>query len=155
MEQIEIYNTIIDQKERNPIKLAKVITELSKNLKENRKEIEKIKERNVFERLVNNNTRDLALLIIKQNDITSHLFIMFKILLEFSLRNTSSVSELYSELNKISELQENNENEFFEMAKSYVGECNKAAKRYNISVFVFVMYVLISIVLFYYIFSKV
>jgi hypothetical protein len=82
----------------NPKKLAEVIFGLSQDIESCKNDITVIQNRNWFQRLFNNNTRDLASAMLKQQDTLSTFFQIIQCLLVLYGNNYRLLLELRNDL---------------------------------------------------------
>jgi len=128
-ELVEI--TINKELRSNPKELANMIATLSKDIKDCRNDLTGIKDRSFWKRTFSNNTRDLADALIKQNDTISTFVNIVQVLIGFNLHNAVFLGWLYDEMTKVSGEAKTTNNEYFKLARDYIGETLKAAKNTN------------------------
>nr|WP_304219968.1 hypothetical protein [Fredinandcohnia onubensis] len=120
----------------NPTAIGRALADLANAIQRNNGKISEIKDRNFFDRLFTNNTKDLAEAMIAQNDSTSALLTITQGIIFLCMNNVFVLSQLYESMDKQGEVldQQNltirkHGNIYFQMAKEYIGEALELAER--------------------------
>lgn len=115
--------------QENPSVIGVEIAKLARSIEDSKSDIEKIKSRNVWERLTTNNTKDLADVMLKQNETTTAFLTIVQGIILLSMNNTEILSKI---MNSIEEKEEEDfirDNQYTSMAKDYLTEAIKSAKK--------------------------
>ncbi len=115
--------------ERNPSVIGENLAKLAMAIEDNRNDIESIKYRGFWKKLTNNNTRDLAEAMIKQNDTISALLTITQGIIFLSMSNIVVLGGIMDALNKHEATNQLRDNRYIEMAKDYLGEAIKSARK--------------------------
>lgn len=115
--------------EKNPESIGENLRLLAIALKETRGNLETIKTRSFWKKITCNNTKDLAEILLKQNDSISAFMTIVQGILFLSMNNLSALGAIMDSLVKSEEASELYENEYISMAKEYLTEALKTAKR--------------------------
>ncbi len=109
--------------------IAESIAELALAIKENKHDLSEIENRKFFQRLVTNNTRDLAHVMIKQNDTISTFLTIVQGVVFLSMNNIVILGGIMESLKKHESTNDFRDNQYMTMAKDFLGEAIKSAQR--------------------------
>jgi hypothetical protein len=112
----------------DPSKITEEFLKLIDDIKDCEAEIIAIKNRNFFERLFSNNTRDLASAMEKQQGTISTFNRILQMFLYLNLSNTVVLAAVMEKLGIEENVRGLSGNEYIEMAKNYLRETLNAAK---------------------------
>lgn len=115
--------------ESNPSVIGENLAQLAKAIEDNKEDLSDIKNRGFWDKLTNNNTRDLAEAMIKQNDTISGFLIIVQGIIFLSMNNIVILGGVMDALNKHEKTGEVRDNIYVSMAKDYLGEAIKSAKK--------------------------
>lgn len=118
-----------EELENNPELIAENIKLLAIALKETKGNLEEIKCRNFWKKITCNNTKDLAEALLKQNDTISAFLTIIQGILFLSMNNEVVLGAIMDSLNKTETVNALRDNEYASMAREYLGEALKTAKR--------------------------
>lgn len=119
---------------RSPKKAAEAISDLAKQVDEIDRckgDLKQLKNRGVFERLFANNTRDMASILLRQNDTMSAFLTIVQALIAFNMFNTSRLGKLYNTLLKCENQGKGFQSEHLDFAKAYIAQAYTAAKQFR------------------------
>jgi hypothetical protein len=112
----------------DPSKITEEFLKLIDDIEDCEAEIIAIKNRNFFERLFSNNTRDLASAMEKQQGTISTFNRILQMFLYLNLSNTVVLAAVMEKLGIEENVRGLSGNEYIEMAKNYLRETLNAAK---------------------------
>lgn len=118
-----------EELENNPEIIAENIKLLAIALKETKGNLEEIKGRGFWKKITCNNTKDLAEALLKQNDSISAFLTIIQGILFLSMNNVAVLGAIMDSLTKAETANELRDNEYATMAREYLGEALKTAKR--------------------------
>lgn len=118
-----------DELEKNPQAIGENIKLLAIALKETKGNLEEIKARGFWKKITCNNTKDLAEALLKQNDSISAFLTIIQGILFLSMNNVAVLGAIMDTLNKAETADELRDNEYATMAREYLSEALKTAKR--------------------------
>lgn len=127
MQEITILSK--EELETNPEVVGENLKQLAIALQETRGDLETIKNRNFWKKITSNNTRDLAEAMLRQNDSISAFLVIVQGIVFLSMNNVVVLGGVMDALNKAEETNEVRDNEYVSMAKEYLGEALKNARR--------------------------
>lgn len=127
MQEITILSK--EELETNPEVIGENLRQLAIALQETRGDLETIKNRNFWKKITSNNTRDLAEAMLRQNDSISAFLVIVQGIVFLSMNNVVVLGGVIDALNKAEETNEVRDNEYVSMAKEYLGEALKNARR--------------------------
>jgi len=114
-----------------PSQLASEIKELAEALSQSKKEIEDIQNRNIFQRVFSNNTRDLAQAMIKQGDTISGFLELIKGVIFCQIGNLSTLMALRDGLLKQRDDIDDAGKSYIDLAVSFLDEALTTTKVYR------------------------
>lgn len=124
----ELVEVVLDQKiTKNPKALADMILELAEDIEECKDDLEAIRSRGLFKRLFSNTTRDLADLMIRQNDTISLFLNIVQGLIMLNMYNTAMLGAIQDELCKHEASRGSFQNKYLAMAREYISQSYSAA----------------------------
>lgn len=112
----------------SPSTIVDNLAKLAEGIKETEDFINDLKERNILKRLTNNNIRDLAEAMLKQQDTISAFLIIVQGIIFLSMNNTfvlGTVMEAIEDNEKTNTLRDN---KYFKFAKEYITEAIGTAR---------------------------
>lgn len=112
--------TLINEIMKNPESLKIFIEETNQKLELNKKEVESIKNKNLFSRLFTSNTKDIATALLDQNDTMMKFFQLLQIMTFVSKGNSAMLFGLIESLNKGEQMSSKENGNLFGMAKSFL-----------------------------------
>lgn len=115
--------------EENPTIIGESIVQLAQAIVDTKGNIQEIKDRGFWKRLVNNNTRDLAEAMIKQNDTISGFLTIVQGVIFLSMNNVVVLGGIMDALNKQEDTNNLRDNQYYKMAKDYLSEAIKSAQK--------------------------
>lgn len=118
-----------EELEKNPEIIGDNLRMLAIALKETRGNLEAIKTRSFWKKITCNNTKDLAEALLKQNDSISAFMTIVQGILFLSMNNVAVLGTIMDSLDKTEEANLLRDNEYVSMAKEYLIEAIKTAKR--------------------------
>jgi len=118
-----------DQLEKDPQLIAENIKLLAIALKETKGNLVEIKGRSFWKKITCNNTKDLAEALLKQNDSISAFLTIIQGILFLSMNNVTVLATIMDTLTKAESADELRDNEFAAMAREYLGEALKTARK--------------------------
>ena len=127
MQEITILSK--EELETNPEVVGENLRQLAIALQETRGDLETIKNRNFWKKITSNNTRDLAEAMLRQNDSISAFLVIVQGIVFLSMNNVVVLGGVMDALNKAEATNEMRDNEYVSMAKEYLGEALKNARR--------------------------
>lgn len=127
MQEITILSK--EELETNPEVVGENLRQLAIALQETRGDLETIKNRNFWKKITSNNTRDLAEAMLRQNDSISAFLVIVQGIVFLSMNNVVVLGGVMDALNKAEVTNEERDNEYVSMAKEYLGEALKNARR--------------------------
>lgn len=127
MQEITILSK--EELETNPEVVGENLRQLAIALQETRGDLETIKNRNFWKKITSNNTRDLAEAMLRQNDSISAFLVIVQGIVFLSMNNVVVLGGVMDALNKAEATNEERDNEYVSMAKEYLGEALKNARR--------------------------
>lgn len=117
--------------ETDPNAIGENLAQLAMALEDNKEDLISIKNRGFWEKLTNNNTRDLAEVMLKQNDTISAFLIIVQGIIFLSMNNVVALGGIMDALNKSATTNEISDNRYIEMAKDYLSEAIKSTQKVN------------------------
>lgn len=115
--------------ESNPKIIGENLRQLAVALQETKGDLESIKGRSFWKKITSNNTRDLAEAMLRQNDSISAFLVIVQSIVFLSMNNTVVLGGVMETLSKVEETNETRDNQYIALAKDYLGEALKSAKR--------------------------
>jgi DNA repair exonuclease SbcCD ATPase subunit len=115
----------------NPEEIAEAIHQLAVDIEECKDNLEGIRDRKIFKRIFNNNTRDLAEAMISQNDTISTFLNIVQALILLNLNNCAILAAVMDKLNSFQDSTSDSGNRYLAMAKDYIRESIEASKTTN------------------------
>ncbi len=126
----ELIQLTFDKKiKKNPKKIADMIVDLSKEIKECKEDLSQIKERGFFKKLFTNNVRDLSEVMIKQNDSISLFLNIVQSLIFLNMNNLIVIAGIQKALFKHEEKDSLKENEYYNIACEYIETAVDSARK--------------------------
>lgn len=124
-------NVILFSKQQiiqNPHEVANTIVALSHAIEDAKVNIESIKNRNYWQRLINNNTRDMADALLKQNDTISAFLNLIQGVIFLTVNNLQALLLIQNSLNKHSETDRSMDNALLQRTKECFQEAINTAR---------------------------
>lgn len=118
-----------EELQEKPEVIGESIAQLAQAIVDTKGDIEIIKGRGFWKRLTNNNTRDLAEAMMKQNDTISGFLTIVQGVIFLSMNNVVVLGGIMDALNKQEDANNLRDNQYFNMAKDYLSEAIKSAKK--------------------------
>ena len=115
--------------QENPSIIGEEIAKLAKSIEDSKSDIEKIKSRNLWKRLTTNNTKDLADVMLKQNETTTAFLTIVQGIILLSMNNIEVLAQIMDAIEKKEEEDFIRDNQHTSMAKDYLIEAIKSAKK--------------------------
>lgn len=115
--------------EANPLIIGESLAQLAIDIEETKDHLDTIRNRTVWQRLTNNNTRDLAEAMIKQNDTISAFIIIVQGIIFLSMNNLVILGGIMDSLLKAEKTNDIRDNKYIELAKDYFSEAIKVAQK--------------------------
>lgn len=115
--------------EKDPTSIGEKIAELAYQIEDVKGDLSEIKDRNVWQRLINNNTKDLAVAMIKQNDTISAFLTIVQGIIFLCMTNIVILAGIMDSLKKQENTNEFRDNKYIHMATDYLSEAIKAARK--------------------------
>lgn len=115
--------------EENPTVIGESLVKLAQSLEDNKSDLSQIKERGFLKKLANNNTRDLAEAMIKQNETITGFLTIVQGVIFLSMNNVVVLGGIMDSLNKSEHKNELRDNKYFNMARDYLSEAILAAQK--------------------------
>ena len=129
---INVADFTLDKKLRtDPKKIAAVIKEVSESIDNCKDDLCEIKNRGLFKRVMNNNVRDLASVMLKQNEAIGVFMNIIQAIIVLNLQNTFMLGQIQQELANLSEAPGSFSNEYLDMAKEMIDESYQVALNSN------------------------
>ena len=129
---INVADFTLDKKLRtDPKKIAAVIKEVSESIDNCKDDLCEIKNRGLFKRVMNNNVRDLASVMLKQNEAIGVFMNIIQAIIVLNLQNTFMLGQIQQELANLSETPGSFSNEYLDMAKEMIDESYQVALNSN------------------------
>lgn len=115
--------------EGNPSIIGENLAQLALAIEDTKYDLCDIQNRNFWKRLTNNNTRDLAGVMLKQNDTISAFLVIVQGIMFLSMNNIIVLGGIMDALNKAEEANDIRDNKYIGLAKEYLTEALKSAQR--------------------------
>lgn len=115
--------------EANPSIIGESLAQLAIDIEETKANLDTIRNRTAWQRLTNNNTRDLAEAMIKQNDTISAFIIIVQGIIFLSINNFVILGGVMDALLKAEKTNGIRDNKYIELAKDYFSEAIKVAQK--------------------------
>ena len=115
--------------ENNPTVIGEQIAYLAKSIEETKGDLEEIKNRGFWDKLTSDNTRDLAEAMLKQNETTSAFLTIVQGIILLSMNNIVVLAGIMKSLEKKENADYLKDNKYVNMAKDYLTEAIKSAKK--------------------------
>jgi len=128
MEEI-IDITLSPEIRNNPKKLAELIVEISEDIENCKNNLGELRDRNWFKRTFSNNTRDMAEVMINQNETISSFLTIIQGLIFLNMNNLMVLASIQEELNIQEKGRGNFSNKYIELAKQYLNESITSARK--------------------------
>ncbi|MEA5082015.1 hypothetical protein SDC9_59482 [bioreactor metagenome] len=129
---INVADFALDKELRtNPKKIAAIIKEMSESIDDCKDDLCEIKNRGLLKRMTNNNTRDLASVMLKQNEAIGVFMNIIQAIIVLNLQNTFMLGQIQQELANLSETTGGFSNEYLDMAKEMLDESYQVALNSN------------------------
>ena len=130
-ELITVTEMMVDEENKSPESIASMIVQLAKDIDECKDDLSRIRDRGIFKRMLSNNTRDLAEMMIKQNDTIALFLHIVQTMVIFNLNNAFMLGEIMHEMNKRETAEGVTNNRYMSVAKAYFSESMKTAELLN------------------------
>lgn len=118
-----------DEVNSKPSEIGESIAQLALAIQDSKTDLEEIQNRSFFKKLINNNTRDLAQAMLKQNDTISAFLTIIQGVILLSMNNLVVLGSIMDSINKQEATNDFRDNKYIGMAKSYLSEAIKSAQR--------------------------
>lgn len=105
---------------KNPDLIKYVIDNVNSSLDSSKKGLEEIKKRNVFQRLLASNTKDLAEAMLHQSEIMGNFFALLQVLTFGMKRNSALIFEMMECLSEGEKMTSGEQSNLYGMAKVYL-----------------------------------
>ena len=115
--------------ESNPSVIGDNLVKLASDIEAAKDNISELKERNLWQRLTNNNTRDFAEVMLKQNDTMSAFMVIVQGIIFLSMNNVVVLGGIMDAINKAEDTNDLRDNKYITLAKDYLSEAIKAARK--------------------------
>lgn len=115
--------------EANPSIIGQNLAQLALAIENTKSDLSEIQNRSFWQKLTNNNTRDLAEAMLKQNDTISAFLIIVQGIMFLSMNNLIVLGGIMDALNKTEETNDLRDNKYIGMAKDYLTEAIKSAQK--------------------------
>lgn len=121
----------VELREASPTELAQVIRDASELIDQSKGRIEEIRGRSFLRKLFRNNTRDLANAMCDQNEAMRLFMKILQTVAWINMNNTVVLGQLWENLNELADQGRGFQNEYMEMATSYVAATYASAVTFN------------------------
>ena len=111
----------------NAQKIASLLVEVAQSIEECKNDACQIKNRDWFDRMISNNTQDLASIQIKQADILNHYFQITNFIIVMNMNNTFKLGQIQMEITKQEQARGLFNNSYLDFAKEMVSVSVKNA----------------------------
>lgn len=117
---------------KNPALIDQVISNVNENLSNSKKQIETIKDRGFFQRLIASNTKDLAEAMLQQSEIMGNFFALLQVLTMGCKRNSAILYDMIDSLSKSEKMTSGEQSNLYGMAKSYLEDALESTQNEQI-----------------------
>jgi len=121
--------SVDEELRENPGEIGAIIAAVAADIENCKADISKIKDRNWFERLFNNNTRDLADQMLKQQNTISVFLWIVQQLMFLNMNNTVLLAAVLEKIDVEVEDRGLFQNEYIKTARDFLQETLTAAKK--------------------------
>lgn len=123
--------TLEPEVRRDPKQLANMIVDLAKEIEACKDDLKQIRERNVFKRIFSNNSRDVAEVLIRQNDSMSLFLQIVQALTFLNFYNTAVLGGIQEQLCRFQNKRGEFTSKYLQMANEYISEALTSARGIN------------------------
>lgn len=113
----------------NPSIIGENLAQLALAIEDTKDNLSDIQNRGFWKRLVNNNVRDLAEAMLKQNETISFFVLIVQQIASLSMNNLIVLGGIMDGLNKVEAINGIRDNKYIGMARDYLTEALKSAQR--------------------------
>jgi hypothetical protein len=114
---------------KDPKELGEIIVELATAIESCKDDLQKIRERSIWRRLFANNTRDVADVLIKQNDTISLFLHIVQALTILNVNNSAVLAGIQEQLCRFQDKRGTFTSKYLQMASDYISAALAAARR--------------------------